>query len=143
MRSHIHPPIKHPAAVIRPLITPVTKATVLAPACQSPATAAHKLEAAAVPMGRKQSARARTPILVFRVYHKSLKRFRSVLVTPFARTVEGYSFTKERTRQQSRQATASAAVINHMSDTCCASQSPAPPPSPAPPRLPACTKPPT
>src|SRR5215467_14189388 len=62
IRSLPYPPTRQPIAQTTPVRAPVTRATVSALACQSSATADHRLDAAPVPIGRKQMSKARIPV---------------------------------------------------------------------------------
>src|SRR5258708_37453605 len=62
MRADRKPPAMQPAADTIPPSAPLTMATVSADARQEPATAAHKFEAAPVPIGKKTIRRARNPM---------------------------------------------------------------------------------
>src|SRR5206468_6875757 len=96
-----------------PPSAPVTSATVLADALQSAEIAAHRLVAAPVPIGRKQTSSARKPLLERATAHRSRSTARTLPMIVAARGAGGGSGMKARAAQQARQTTASTAVAIH------------------------------
>ena len=128
---------KHPAAAIRPLNAPVTRATASAPVCQSPATADHRFEAAPALSGRKQISIPRAPERERATAHRSPRTPTRSWPRCRARGSGGGSRSLDSAAPQARQRPAITAPDIHGAGRCCAIHRPAPPPMPDPPRLPA------